>query len=82
MKKNELKMTYSCIVKKGKQKVVRVSFEREGAYAEGIVPEGKIEKQKGFTKEEITQLELYLKINGDSILKDAKEISGISHLLS
>lgn len=78
MKKNELKMTYSCIVKKGKQKVVRVSFEREGAYAEGIVPEGKIEKQKGFTKEEITQLELYLKINGDSILKMQKKFQELA----
>ncbi len=84
MKKNisELKMTYSCVLTKEKQKIVYVSFERAGAYAEGIVPEGKIKRQKGFTQEEILQLELYLKLNGDSILKNAKEISGIKHWFS
>ena len=46
------------------------------------MPEGKIKKQRGFTQEEISQLELYLKMNGDSILKNAKEISGIKHWFS
>lgn len=78
-KGDELKLMYSCILSRGKEKIVRVSFERNGAFAEGIVPDGKIEKQKGFTEEEIKQLEDYLKQNSLDILKKAKEITGIQH---
>lgn len=78
-KDSELKLTYSCILPRGKEKIVRVTFEGKNAFAEGIVPDGKIEKQKGFTKEEIEQLELYLKTNGEEILKKAKEITGWKH---
>ncbi|PXV89462.1 hypothetical protein C8E03_106113 [Lachnotalea glycerini] len=76
---NELKMTHSCILSRGKEKIVRVTFESETAYAEGIVPSGIIEKQNGFTEDEVKQLELYLKLNQDDIMKKAKEITGITH---
>lgn len=76
---NELRMTHSCILAKGKEKIVRVTFEGQGAYAEGIVPSGKIEKQHGFTNEEVEQLEIYLKLNKEDIMKKAKEITGITH---
>ncbi len=75
-----MKMTYSAIVAgKDNKKVVRVSFEREGAQgkeiAEGVVPEAKIVKQNGFTEDEIKSLEEYLKSNADDIIAKAKVIS-------
>jgi len=76
---NELRMTHSCILPRGKEKIVRVTFESNIAYAEGIVPDGKIEKQHGFSKDEVEQLEIYLKMNKDDIMKKAKDITGIMH---
>jgi hypothetical protein len=80
MPDNEMKMTYSAIVAgKDNKKVVRVSFEREGAQgkeiAEGVVPEAKIVKQNGYTEDEIKSLEEYLKSNADDIIAKAKVIS-------
>ncbi|MFA9377263.1 MAG: hypothetical protein ACERKZ_10990 [Lachnotalea sp.] len=75
----ELKMTHSCILSRGKEKIVRVTFESNDSYAEGIVPSGKIEKQHGFTEDEIEQLKIYLKINKQDILEKAKKITGITH---
>lgn len=79
MNENEIKLTYSCLLPRGKEKIVRITFERANGFAEGIVPDGKIEKQKGFQEEEVVQLELYLKQNKDQIMKKAKEITGINH---
>lgn len=78
-KDSDLRLTYSCILPRGKQKIVRVTFENNNSYAEGIIPDCKIEKQKGFSKEEIKQLELYLKFNKDDILQKARAITGINH---
>lgn len=78
-KDEELKLTYSCILTRGKEKIVRVTFEGKDAFAEGIVPDGKIEKQQGFTKEEIEQLESYLKTQEKDIMKKAKGITGLNH---
>lgn len=74
---SELKLTYSCILSRKKEKIIRITFEREGAYAEGVVPEGKIEKHQGFTKEEVEQLEQYLRQNKTEIFEKAKSITGI-----
>ncbi len=75
-----MKMTYSAVVTgKDNKKVVRVSFERDNGtekeIAEGIIPEGKIVKQNGYTQEEIESLEEYLKANSDDIIAKAKVIS-------
>jgi hypothetical protein len=75
----ELRMTHSCILSRGKEKIVRVTFESDVAYAEGIIPNGKIEKNQGFTQEELEQLEIFLKMNQEDILKKAKAITGITH---
>lgn len=76
---SELRMTHSCILSRGKEKIVRVTFERDNADAEGILPSGVIEKQHGFTKDEVEQLEIYLKLNREDIMKKAKAITGITH---
>jgi len=77
---SEITMTYSAILrnKEGK-KVIRVQFERDTdsgrQLAEGVLPEGIIQRQNGFSDEEIRNLEEYLKRNSDDIFSRAKEIS-------
>lgn len=80
MPENGMTMTYSAIVRdKDNKKIVRVSFERMGKagveVAEGLLPDCRITRQKGYTQEEISQLEDYLKANSDDIMDKAKVIS-------
>lgn len=80
---SDVNMVYSCLLHKDGKRIVHVTFERTGAagyeYAEGIVPDGIIERQKGFTKEEVTKLESYLKAHVEEIFSRAKEISGLKY---
>lgn len=78
-KNEEIKLTYSCVLAKEKNKVVQVRFERGKDFAEGIIPEGVIERHSGFTNEEVEQLELYLRQNRKDIIEKAKQITGITH---
>lgn len=77
---DSITMTYSSLLMKNGKKAICVRFERPSSngidYAEAMLPNSGITKQKGFTDEEITQLELYLRVNRDEILKNAKEITG------
>ena len=73
-------MTYSAILRdKEGRKVIGVQFERDGQtgreLAEGVLPQGVIQRQNGFSDEEIRDLEEYLKRNSDDIFSRAKEIS-------
>ena len=85
-KDSELKFTYTGILhnKKG-EKVVRVCFEKQGEggrkFAEGVLPEGKIDASFGFSDEEITKLEEYLQEYSADIMHKAREITGITHWL-
>ena len=76
---DSITMTYSSIVMKNGKKAICVRFEREHDfgtdYAEAMLPDPHIVKQLGFSDEEITQLEFYLKVNRDDILKNSKEIT-------
>lgn len=72
----EFCMTYSgLLMQKDGKKIVRVVFERDKDYAEGVVPSGAIERSSGFTQEELQQLSDYLIQNGDDILAKAKEVN-------
>ena len=80
MADGEMKMTYSAIVRdKNNNKIVRVMFERKNGAstesAEGVIPDGKIVSQNGFTPDEVSQLEDFLRANSDSIMAEAKVIS-------
>ena len=61
---------------------VCVRFERNDGndFAEALLPDVSIMKQKGFSPDEIDQLELYLKLNKKDILQKSKDISGITHM--
>ncbi len=77
---SEITMTYSAILRdKDGKKVIRVQFERNGstgrALAEGLLPDGVIQRHDGFSDEEIKDLEEYLRNNSDDIFSMAKEIS-------
>ena len=80
MADDAMKMTYSAIVRNSdNQRIVRVAFERKNGsrteIAEGIVPDGKIVKQNGYSTDEVSQLESYLKENADNIMAKARVIS-------
>lgn len=81
-KEEELRMTYSGLLLKDGEKMVRVCFERgKNDYAEGIVPRGVIVKYSGFTKEEIEQLAVYIQDNATDIINRAKNVNFLNDWL-
>lgn len=81
-KDEELRMTYSGLLLKDGEKMVRVCFERgRGDYAEGIVPRGAIVKSSGFTNEEIAQLTVYIQDNAADIMNRAKNVNFLNDWL-
>ena len=78
---DEVKMLVSCVVVKDGRKIVRVSFLRGKEYAEGILPDGMIEKSEGFTNEEVQMLENYMRANRKEILRQAKEVDPLRNWL-
>ncbi|MCR5824150.1 MAG: hypothetical protein K6G60_06955 [Lachnospiraceae bacterium] len=73
----EMKMTYSSVLAKDGKPVVAVRFERDGDFAEALLPDCAIKKSKGFSEEEIAALEFYLKRNKKEIGSKAKDITGL-----
>ncbi|MCF2643046.1 hypothetical protein I6E50_11585 [Roseburia hominis] len=79
----EVTFTYSAAFMKNGKKSVSVRFERNDGkdFADGSLPDCIIEKQEGFSEEEVEQLEVYLMENADDILNKAKEMSKITNIL-
>lgn len=77
----EISVLVSGVLRKGDKTFVRVSFLRGKDWAEGIVPDGVIEKSEGFTKEELAKFEDYLEGDKDVIIRQAKEINPIRGLM-
>lgn len=75
---DDVSMTYSGIIKKDKEKIVRIRFTRneERDYAECVIPGGRIEKSEGFSDKELASLRFYLKANEKELMLKAKEITG------
>lgn len=81
-KDDELRMTYSGLLMKDGEKMVRVCFERGNKdYAEGIVPRGEIVKSSGFTTEEVEQLTVYIQDNASDIINRAKGVHFLNEWL-
>lgn len=70
-----MNIVFSGITTKGTEKRVCVSFSEDGRSAEGYVPECKIERNKGFTADEVRQMEAYLEENKRLIWEEAKKIN-------
>lgn len=68
-------MLISGMVEKDGRRLVRVSFFRGRDYADGLLPDGIIEKAQGFSGEEVQKLESYLRLNRQDILRQAKEVN-------
>jgi len=77
----ELRMTISGIVPKDGRKNIYVVFEDGSRKAEGCVPDCIIEKNTGFTEDEVSMLEMYMKQNLDMIHEQAKRINPIKALM-
>lgn len=79
---DEVKMLISCVVEKDGKKMVRLSFLRGNDYAEGLLPEGIVEKAQGFTEEEVRKLEQYIRTNRKDILQQAREINPLRNWMN
>lgn len=71
----------SCILTKKGRKFARISFMRGEEYAEFIVPDAVLDKRKGFSEEEITDLYKYVRENRDDIFAKAKGINPLKNWL-
>lgn len=70
-----MNVVFSGITTKGDEKRVCVSFSEKGRSAEGYVPSCKIERNNGFTVDEVSQMEAYLEENKFLIWEEAKKIN-------
>lgn len=75
-----VKMLVSGMLKKDGKSFTRVSFMRGNDWAEGLVPDGLIEKSEGFSEEELGQLRDYLVLETDMILEQAKSVNPLKSM--
>ncbi len=68
-------MLISGMVGKEGNKRICVYFSDDEDYAEGSVPECKITSNKGFSPEEIKEMEEYLRENQGNIIEEAGKIN-------
>ena len=71
----DVNMLVTGMLHKGEKSFVRVSFLRGKDWAEGIVPDAKIEKSQGFMEEEVARLEAYLLEQKSMIMEQAKSVN-------
>lgn len=72
-----VKMTYSGIFTRNKQKTVHVCFERKepASFAEAVIPDCAFLKCDGFSEEETQILKLYLQGSKEQIFEMARQIN-------
>lgn len=76
----DIRMLVTSVIHKEGKSFARVSFLRGNDWAEGVVPDGRIEKAEGFNEEEIGKLEIYLAEEQEMILREAKGVNPIRNL--
>lgn len=74
---SEVDMLISGFFMKDGRKMMRVSFTRGKAFAEGLLPDGMIDRSEGFSREELEKLEKFLRANSREIMEQGKEINPI-----
>lgn len=79
MSDKDVNFMYSSVVAKDGKPYISVMFERGCDCAEGSVPDCRISKNKGFSKEEVEHLEGYLQEHKKEIIQNAKNITGVRH---
>ena len=80
-KSEEMHVTCSGILRKGGEKIIYVRFERGRDFAEGSIPAAKITSQRGFSPEEIRQMEGYLSENKFEIIEQAKTVNWMKNFM-
>ena len=75
MNNGELKMSVSPICRKDGKQLAYVSFTDEVRLAEGQIPECIITKNKGFTQDELEQLQAYMRQELDTLKKMAASVN-------
>ena len=68
-------MLVSGLVGSGEHKRICVYFSDKDKYAEGSIPECKITSSKGFNRDELAEIEEYLRDNRDYIIEEAKKVN-------
>ncbi len=76
----DVNMLVTGLLHKNGKSFVRVSFLRGKDWAEGIVPDAKIEKSEGFTEEEVSKLEAYLLEQKVMIMDQAKRVNPLRNM--
>ncbi|MCR5301148.1 MAG: hypothetical protein K6E49_01765 [Lachnospiraceae bacterium] len=78
---SEIRMSVSTITRTKDDKAVYILFEDGTKNAEFCLPEGKLVNNKGFSDEEIVQLNDYVDNERDSIFDLAKQINPMRNFL-
>ncbi len=77
----DINMLVSGMIQKDGKSFARVSFVRGRCWAEGVAPDGVIEKSEGFDQQELAQLAAYLTQEKDMILAQAKGVNPLKNML-
>ena len=77
----EMTMQVSGICRKDGKKYAFVTFTDGKRSAEGVIPDCKIRSQSGFEEEEISHLELFMKMNLDKLKRRAASIDPIRAMM-
>lgn len=76
---DKITMTHTGLLPGKSGKIIHVCFERKTNvrtdYAEIVLPSRKVVNSRGFDEGELAQLQLYLKDQEKSIIKNAKQIN-------
>ena len=76
-----MEMSVSSIVNKDGKREVYVLFTEGSRSAEGRLSDYKMINSKGFTQEEVTALEAYMRRETDTILRMAKSVNPMDAFL-
>ena len=78
---SEINMLVSGAFDKDGKKQACIYFSQGDSFAEGYIPDCKIAKHKGFTEEEISQLEEYMQENLPTLKHRAADINPIKAMM-
>lgn len=76
-----MNMQVSGVCSRGEEKIAYVLFEEETRSAEGVIPECKIVRNKGFSDEEVSRLEEYMRENLGMLKRHAASVNPITALM-
>lgn len=78
---SEMNMLISGVFDKENRKQACVYFSAGEAFAEGYIPDCRIVSHKGFTDDELKQLEDYMEANLQSLKEQASQINPIKAMM-